>query len=168
MLSPCLFLGDPMNCSMQASLSFVISQSLLKLISIESVMLSNHLILCHCLLLLPSIFPSTKVFSNEVAKILELQFQHQSLQCIVRTDFLYVWLIWSLCCPRDSQELSSTPQFKNLWHSAFFMIQHSHPYMTTGRTIALIKWNFVGKVMSPFFNVLSMFAIAFIPRSKCL
>ena len=96
----------------QASLSITSSLSLLKLISIESVMLSNHLILCHCLLLLPSIFPSTKVFSNEVAKILELQFQHQSLQCIVRTDFLYVWLIWSLCCPRDSQELSSTQQIQ--------------------------------------------------------
>ena len=105
----------------QASLSFTISWSLLKLISIELVMPSNHLILCHPLLLLPSIFPSIGVFSNvsssqQVAKILE--FQDQSFQWIFRIDFLSDWLVWSPCCPADSQESSPTLQFKSINSSA--------------------------------------------------
>ena len=100
----------------QAFLSFTISWSLLKLISIELVMPSNHLILCHPLLLLPSIFPSIGVFSNvsssqQVAKILE--FQDQSFQWIFRIDFLSDWLVWSPCCPRDTQKPSPTPQFRS-------------------------------------------------------
>ena len=85
-----------------------ISQSLLKLLSIESVMPSNHLILCHPLLLLPSVLPSVRVFSSESAlhirwpEYLELQLQHQSLQWIFRVDILYNWLVWSPCCPKDS------------------------------------------------------------------
>ena len=84
---------DSMNCSMPGSLSFTMSQSLLKLVSIESVMPSNHPILCHLLLLLPSTFPSIRVFSNEsalhtVASLLEFQLQHQSFQCLFRVDFL--------------------------------------------------------------------------------
>ena len=85
-----LTLCDPMNCSIPgpASLSFTISWSLLKLMSIESVIPSNYLILCRPLLLLPSIFPSIKVFSNDqVAKVLELQLQHQWCQCIFKVDF---------------------------------------------------------------------------------
>ena len=101
----------------QAFLSFTISWSLLKLISIELVMPSNHLILCHPLLLLPSIFPSIGVFSNvsssqQVAKILE--FQDQSFQWIFRIDFLSDWLVWSPCCPRDTQKPSPTPQFRSI------------------------------------------------------
>ena len=79
------------------------------------------------------------------------------------------WLVWCPCSPRDSQEFSPTPQFKsiNSWHSAFFMVQLSHPY-TTGKTIALTRWTFVSKVMSLLFNILSSLVIAFLPRSKCL
>ena len=83
----------------------------------ESVMLSNHLILCCLLLLLPSVFPSTRVFSNEsvlqVAKVLELQLHHWSFQWVLRADFLLNWLVWSPCSPRDSQESYSAPQFKS-------------------------------------------------------
>ena len=78
-------------------------------------------------------------------------------------------MVWSPCSPRDSQE-SSTPQFKSITSLVFsFLIVHlSHPYMTAGKTIALTRWTFVGKVMSLLFNMLSMFVIAFLPRSKCL
>ena len=103
----------------QASLSFTTSQSLLKLLALESVIPSHHLILCHPLLLLPSIFPSIRVFSNEstlcqVAKVLELQVQHQSFHWIFRVDFLWDWLVWSPCSTRDSQESLSAPQFKSI------------------------------------------------------
>ena len=87
---------------------------------IELVMPSNHLILCHPLLILPSIFPSIRVFYqwvgslHQVAKVWELQLQHQSFQWIFRTDFFQNWLDWSLCSPRDSQESSPTPKFKNI------------------------------------------------------
>ena len=87
--------------------------------SIESVIPSNHLILCHLLLLWPSVFPSIKVFSNEstlhhMVQVLELQLQHQWFQWIFRVDFFYDWLIWSPCCPRDSQESSPAPQFESI------------------------------------------------------
>ena len=130
----------------QAFLPFTISQSLLKLMSIESMMPSNHLILC-CPLLFPlSIFPSIRVFSNElavcikVATVLELQIQHHSFQWIFKIDFLKDWLVWSPYCSRDSQE--SSLQHHNLktsvlQGSALCMDQLSHPYMTTGKTIAL-------------------------------
>ena len=92
-----------------------------------------------------------------MAKVLEFQLQHQSFQWIFRTDFLSDGLVGSLCCPRDSQESSPTPQFKsiNSQHSTFFIVQLSPPYMTTGETIALTRWTFVGKVMSVLFNMLS-------------
>ena len=99
--------------ALQASLSFTISQSLLKLRSMESVMPSNHLILCHPLLL-PSIFPSIQVFSYEEAKVPEFQLQHQSFQRIFRADFIGDWPVWSPCSPRDSQEPSPTPQLKSI------------------------------------------------------
>ena len=88
--------------------------------------------------------------SHHVAKVLEFQLQHQSFQWTFRTDFLLDGLVESPCSPRDSQESSPTPQFKSINSSAlsFFMIQHSHPYMTTGKTMALTRWTFVGKVMS--------------------
>ena len=108
----------PWTAAYQASLSFSISRSLLKLMSIESMILSNHLLL-FCPLLLPLVFPSIRVFtkwvssSHQVAKVLELQLQHQSFQWIFRVDFLQDGLAWS-CSPRDSQESSPTPQFKSI------------------------------------------------------
>ena len=145
----------PCTAARQASLSFTISRSLLKLMFIESVMpsrlpwSSNYFVLCCQLFLLPSIFPSIRVFSNELAlriscevinwsigEVLELQ--HQSFQWIFRTDFLEDWLVGSLCCSGDSQE-SSTPQFESINSTllTFFMVQFSHLNMTTGKTIAL-------------------------------
>ena len=100
--------------------------------------------------------------SHQVAKVLEFQLHHQSFQWIFRTDFLEDELIGSPCSPRDSQESSPTPQFKALvlWHSAFFTIQLSHPYMATGKIIALTRWTFVRKVISLLLNMLSRLVIA--------
>ena len=91
--------------------------------------------------------------SHQVAKIMEFQLQHQSLQWIFRTDLLWDWLVGSPCSPRDSQESSPTPQFKsiNFLVLSLLMVQLSHLYMTTGKTIALTKWTFVGKVVSLLF-----------------
>ena len=109
--------------------------------------------------------------SHEVAKVLEFQLQHQSFQWTPRTDLLYDGLVGSPCSPRDSQESSPTPQVKNInffWRSALFIVQLSHPYMTTGKIIALTRRTFAGKVMSVLFNMLSRLVITFLPRSKCL
>ena len=107
---------------------------------------------------------------HHVAKVLDFQLQHQSFQRTPRTYFLQDGLVGSPCSPRDSQESSPTPQFKsiNFWHSAFFTVQLSHPYITTGKTIALTRWTFVGKVMSLLFNMLFRLVITFLPRSKHL
>ena len=113
--------ATPWTAACQASLSITNSWSLLKLMSIESVMPSNHLILCHALLL-PSIFPSIRVLSNDertssshqVAKVLEFQLQYQSFQWTPRTDLLWDDWLESPCSPRDSQESSPTPQFKSI------------------------------------------------------
>ena len=106
--------------------------------------------------------------SHQVAKGLELQ--HQSFQWIFKTDFLYNWLVGTPCSPRNSQASSPTPQFKAsiLQHSAFFIVHLSHLYKTTGKTIALTRWTFVGKVMSLLFNMLSRLVLAFLSRIKCL
>ena len=118
----------PWTAAFQGSLSITNSQNLLKLMSIESVMPSNHLILCCPLLLLPSIFPQHQGLfqwvssSHQVAKLLEFQLQHQSL----RTDFPQNWPVLSPCSPAKALILHC---------SAFFMVQHSHPYVTTGKTI---------------------------------
>ena len=127
----------------QASLSFTISQTLLKLMTVESMMPSKHLILCHPLLLLPSIFPSIRVFSwisssPQVAEVLELQ--HQSFQWLFRISSLQDWLVGSPCSPRDSQGVFSHHSSKAsiLQHSAPFMVHLSHLYMDTGKTIAFI------------------------------
>ena len=109
--------------------------------SLESVMPSNHLILSHPLLLLPSTFPSISLFwwvgsSHQEAKILELQ--HQSFQWIFSVDFLQDWLVWSPCCPRDSLESQyHSLKVSILWHSTFFMVQLAHAYMTAEKNIAL-------------------------------
>ena len=117
----CPTLCDPWTAAAcQAILFFTISQRLLKLMSIESVMPSNHLILLHPLLLLPSIFPSRQGLfqwtgpSHQVAKVLELKLQHRSFQWIFRVDFLKDWLVGSPCCPRDSQESSPVPQYRSI------------------------------------------------------
>ena len=95
--------------------------------------------------------------SHQVVKVLELQLQHQSFQWIFRTDFLYDWLVWSLAVQGTLKNLLQHHSSKAsiLQCSAFFMVQLSHPYMTTGKTIALTKWTFVDKVMSLLFNMLS-------------
>ena len=106
--------------------------------------------------------------SHQVTKVLELQ--HQFFQWIFRVDFFKDWLVGSPCSPRDSQESSPTPQFKSINSSVLNLhyVQLSHPYMTTGETIALTRWTFVGKTTSLLFNMLSRFVIAFLPRSKYL
>ena len=109
--------------------------------------------------------------SHQVAKVLELQLQHQSFQWILRVDLLQDWLVWSPCYPRDSHESSPAPQLNKASVprcSPFFMVLLSHPYLTTGNTIALTRRIFVSKVMSLLFNMLSRFVIDLLPRSKCL
>ena len=160
----------------QASLSITNSRSLLKLMSIESVMPSSHLILCRPLLLLPSIFPSIKVFSNESALCIRWP-KYWSFSFSISSSNDYSGLIsfridWFdlLAVPETLKSLlqhhSSKPSI--LQCSAFFIVQLSHPYMTTGKTIALTRWTFVGKVMSLLLNMLSRFIIVFLPRSKHL
>ena len=136
----------------------------------------NHLILCHPLLL-PAVNVSQHqgLFQwvsslHQMAKILEFQLQHQSSRWIFRTDFLQDGLVASPCSQKDSQECSPAPSSKALilWHSAFFTVQLSHPYMTTGKAIALTRQTFVGKVMSLLFKMLSRLVTAFLPRSKFL
>ena len=127
-LSHVWLFGTPWTEIWQASLSFTISQSLLKLISTELTMLSNHLILCCSFLLLPSVFPSIRVFfqwvssSHQVAKVSELQLQHQSFQWIFKVDFLYDGLVWSPCSPRDPQEASPAPQFQSIDRSTLSLL----------------------------------------------
>ena len=144
---------------------------------IELVMPSNHLILCCPLLLLPSIFPRIRVFSNESAlcirwPILEFQLQHQSFQCIFRTELISFRTDWLdlLVVQGTLKSLLQhhSPKASILQCSAFFIVQFSHPYMTTGKIIALTRQTFVGKVMSLLFNMLSRLVITSLPRSKCL
>ena len=160
----------------QASLSITNSRSLLKLMSIELVMQFNHLILCCPLLLLSSIFPSIRVFSNESTlhvrwtKYWSFSFrispskEHPGLISF-RMDWLDL-LAGQGTLKSLLQHHSSKTSI--LWCSAFFTVQLSHPYMTTGKTIALTRQTFVGKVMSLLLNMLSRFVITFLPRSKCL
>ena len=147
----------PWTAACQASLSFTISQSLLKFMSFESVMPSNHLILCHPLLL-PSVFPSIRIFSNESA----LHTLSQSVRPWVSASFLPVniqgWFLLgltgliSLLSKGLSRVQHHSLKASVLWHSAFFMVQLSDLYMTIGKTIALTIWTFVGKMMSLLFN----------------
>ena len=168
--------ATPWTEARQASLSITNSWSVLKLMSIEMVMPSNHLILCHPLLLLPSVFPSIRVFSNKSGLCIRWP-RYWSFSFTVCPSNEYLGLIsfrtdwFDLLAVQGT--LKSLLQHHSskasvLWHSAFFMVQLSHPYMTTGKTIALTRWTFVGKVMSLLFNMLSMLVIAFLPRSKRL
>ena len=160
----------------QASLSITRSRGLLKLMSIESVMPSNHLILCRPLLFLPSIFPSIRVFSNESALRIRWP-KYWSFSFSISPSNEYSGLISFRMDWLDrlgvQGTLKSLLQHHNskasiLWHSAFFIVQLTHPYMTTGKTIALTRWISVGKVISFLFNMLSRLVITFLPKSKHL
>ena len=165
----------PWTAARQASLSITNSWSLLKLMSIELVMPSNHLILCCPLLLLPSIFPSIRVFSNE--SVLHIRWpKYWSFSFNIRPSNEYSGLISFKMDWLDLLAVQGTLKSLLQYHSskasilrcsAFFIVQLSHPYMTTGKTIALTRWTFVGKVMSLFFNMLSRLVIVFLSRSKC-
>ena len=164
----------PWTEARQASLSIANSWNLLKLLSIESVIPSNHLILCHPLLLPPSIFPSIRVFSNELVlhirwpKYWNFSFNiSPSNEYSGLISFRMDWLgLLSVQGTLKSlvQHHSSKPSI--LRHSAFFIVQLSHPYMTTGKTKALTRQTFVDKVMSLLFNMLSRLVITFLPRTK--
>ena len=165
-----------MNCSTPGPPVHHQLQSLPKLMSIEAVMPSNHLILCRPLLLLPSIFPSIRVFSNESVlctrwpKYWSFCFSiSPSNEYSGLTSFRMDWLDL-IAVQGTPKSLLQHPSSKAsvLQCSGFFIVQLSHPYMTTGKTIALTRWTFVGKVMSLLLNMLARLVITFLPRSKCL
>ena len=137
---------------------------------------SNHLILCHTLRLLPSIFPSIRVFSNKSALCIRWP-KYWSFSFNISPSNEHPGLISFRMNWLDLLEVQGTLKSLLQYHSskasilpcsAFFIVQLSHPYMTTGKTIALTRRTFVGKVMSLLFNMLSRFVLAFLPRSKCL
>ena len=143
--------------------------------SIESVMPSNHLILCYPLFLLPSVLPSIRIFSNELAFLIRWSKYwnisssiNPSSECSGLISFRTDW--FHLLAFQGTLNILQHCNSKasSLGHSAFFMVQLSHPYMTTGKTIALTIWTFVVKVTSLLFNMLSRFVMVFLPGSKCL
>ena len=160
----------------RASLSITNSLSPPKPMSIESVRPSNHLIFCHPLLLLPSIFPSIRVFSNESALHIRWP-KYWSFSFNISPSNEYPGLISFRMHWLDLLAVQGTLKSLLQHHSskasilrcsAFFIIQLSHPYMTTGKTIALTRWTFVDKVMSLLLNMLSRLVTTFLPRSKHL
>ena len=172
----CPTLCTPWTTTCQAYLSFTISWSLLRLMTIEPMMLSNHFILCCPLLLLPSIFPSIRVFSNESAfyirwpKCWSFSFNiSPSNEYLGLISFRMDWLdlLVGLGTLKSLLQHHSS-KASILRCSAFFIVQLSHPCMTTGKTIALTRQTFVDKVMSLPFNMLSRLVITFLPRSKRL
>ena len=176
LLSHVRLFATPCTAACQASLSIDNSWSLLKLMSIESVMPSNHLILYRPLLLLPSIFPNIRVFCNEsLFRIRWPKYWSFSFSLCPSNEYsglVFLRMDW-LDLLAVQGTLKSLLQHHSskasiLWRSAFFIVQLSHPYVTTGKTTALTTWTFVGKVMSLLFNMLSRFVIAFLPRSKHL
>ena len=174
LLSRVRLLTTPCTATHQTSLSITNSWSLFKLMSIDSVMPFNHLMLCRPLFLLPSIFPSVRVFSNESfipirwPKYWSFSFnispsnEHPGLISF-RMDWLDLLAVQGML---KSLLQHHSSKAAILWHSAFFLVRLSHPYMTTGKTIAFTRWTFVGKVMSLLFNVLSRLVIKFFPRNK--
>ena len=166
----------PWTAAHQSSLSVTNSRSLPKLMSIELVMPTNHLILCRPLLLLPSIFPSIRIFSNESVlhvrwpKYWSFSFsispsnEHPGLISF-RMDWLDLLVVQGTLKSLLQQHSSKASILRC---SAFFIVQLSHLYMTTGKTMALTRQTFVGKVMSLLFNMLSRLVITFLPRSKRL
>ena len=172
LLSPVRLFATPCTAAHQTFLSITNSRSLLKLVFIELVMPSNHLILCCPLILLPSIFPSIRVFSDESAlrirwsKYWNFSFnispsKEYSGLISFRMDWLDLLAVQG-ALKNLLQNYSSRTSI--LWCLAFFIAQLSHPYMTTGKTIALTRQTFVGKVMSLLFNMLSRLVITFLPR----
>ena len=164
----------PRTVARQPSRSFTISLSLLRFRFIESVMLYNHLILCCPLLHLPSAFPSIRVFPNEStlcirwSKYWSFSFSISlSNRCSGLISFRIAWFDL-LAVQGTLQSLLQNHSLKAsiLWRSAFFMVQLSHQYMTTGKTIALNTWTFVGKVMSLLFNTLSRFCHSFSSKEQ--
>ena len=166
----------PWIAARQASLSITNSRSWLRLTSIKSVMPSSHLILCRPLLLLPTNPPSIRVFSNESTLHMRcpkywsfsfsiIPFKEIPGLISFRMDWLDLLAVQGTL-KSLLQHHTSKPSV--LRHSAFFTVQLSHPYMTTANTIALIRWTFVGKVMSRLLNMLSRLVITFLPRSKSL
>ena len=164
-----------MDCSTPGLPAITNSWSLIKLMSIESLMPSNHLVLCHPLLL-PSIFPSTRVFSNESALLVRWP-KYWSFSFKISPSNEHPGLIsfrmdW-LDLPAVQGTLKSLLQHNYSKASILqclvsFILQFSHPHVTTEKTIALTRWTFVGKVMSLLFNMLSRLVITFLPRIKLL
>ena len=150
----------PWTAAHQASLCFTISWSLLKLMSVELVMPSKYLVYCLLLLLLPSVFPSIRVFSNESSLCIRLQkywsFSFSNRACSEYSVLISLKIDWFdlLAVQGTLKSLLQHHSWKAsiLWCSAFFMVQLSHMYMTTGKMIALTRWTFVSKVMSLLFN----------------
>ena len=173
LLSHIRLFGTPWTAARQASLSITNSWSPPKPLSIESVMPSNHLILCRPLLLMPSILPSIRVFSNESALCLRTKCWSFSMspsnEYLGLISFRMDWLdLLAVQGTLKSLLQHHSSKASILQCSAFFTIQLSHPYTTTGKTIALARQTFVGKVMSLLLNMLSRLVITFLPRSKCL
>ena len=170
-LSHVWLFATPQTTACQASLSITNSHSSLRLMSIESVMPSNHLILCCPLLLLPSIFPIIRVLSSEsVLRIRWPKYWTFSFNICPSNEYsrLISFRIDWLDILEVQGTLKSLLQYHNLKASilqcsAFFIVNLSHPYMTTGKTIALTRWTFVGKVMSLLFNMLSRLVVTFLP-----
>ena len=175
LLFTCQVFSAPWTATHQASLSLIISQSLPKFMSIELVMPSNHLRLCHPLLL-PSVFTSIRVFSKELAvhirqpKYWSFSFSiSPSNQYSVLISFSTDWFdLLAVQGTLKSLLQQHSQKSSVLWCSPFFTVQLSHPYITIGKTIALTKWTFAGKVMSFLFNILSRFVIGLLPRSNHL
>ena len=171
-LSCVLLFGIPWTTACQASLSITNSWSLLKLVSIESVKPSKHL--CRPLLLLLSIFPSIRVFSKESPlrirwpKYWRFSFNiSSSNEYSELISFRMDWFdLLTVQGTLKSLLQHHSSKASILWNSVFFVVQLSHPYMTTGKTIDLTRWTFVGKVMSLLFNMLSRLVITFLPGSK--
>ena len=156
--------ATPWIVARQASLSITNSRSSLRLTSIEAVMPSSHLILCRPLLLLPPIPPSIRVFSNESTLCMRWPKYWSFSSSIIPSKeipgliFRMDWLdLLAIQGTLKSLLQHDSSKASILWHSAFFTVQLSHPYMTTRKTIALTKWTFVGKVMSLLFNMLSTY-----------
>ena len=173
-LSRVRLFATPWTAARQASLSITNSWSLLKLTSIESVMPSNHLILCYLLFLPPAIFPSISVFSNE--SVLHIRWpKYWSFSVNISPSNEHLGLISFRMDWMDLLAVQGTlnsllqhhsSKASILWCSAFVIVQLSHPYTTTGKTIALTRQTLVGKVMPLFFNMLSRLVITFLSRSK--
>ena len=177
LLSRVQLFATPWTAAHQASLSIIDSQNLLRFMSIKSVMPYNHLILCRPRLPLPSIFPSIRIFSSESVLCARWPKYYRSFSCSISPSNEYPGLIYFrmncfylLAVQGNLKSLLQHHSSKAsiLLYSASFMVQLSHPYMTTGKTIALTRWTFVGKVMSLLFNMLSRLVTAFLPRSKHL